>query len=180
MIKKTMELFKQFSGPTYFLTNDLNELSEEAKNSILSRLEIDFSIESIIATCGIDDWTSRGVIWAIVTSKRVASQCGNILNQNLLVDITGVERKGLNIEVSSPGNKTKIFSWLSYPSEKLIEKFFMIIQKEWTNERDLTRKKEISNKANQIDYLERLVKLLEAGHISRQEFNNQKEKILDQ
>jgi hypothetical protein len=175
-----METFRSFAGATYFFTTDLAEVPAKTLEDIDDKLEVDYTSEPFVAACGIDDWSSRGTIWVVITKKRVASRAGTISTQNLFSDVTGVERKGVNITILSPGNISSLFSPLLCPSGVLIEKLLKVIQKEWIAARSSQGKQLASPAAmadNTLDKLERFARLLEVGYINQKEFDAQKARL---
>jgi hypothetical protein len=167
-------------GTTYILASDLNEVHEKIKKAVLSQAGIDFTAEPLVAICALDVWGSRGDFWSVVTSKMILTKFGTLTSHNLFIDVTGIERRGLNIEVFSPGNSSKVFSsWACIPSGDLVESFYQVIKKTWLKSRDAqTQSKKGSGSNTMIASLERLAKLLESGYITEQEFLILKKKAL--
>jgi hypothetical protein len=178
----TAETYKSvIYGTTYILASDLNEVHEKIKIAVLSQAGIDFTSEPLVAICALDGWP-HGVFWSVVTPKTILTKFGTLTSQNLFIDVTGVERKGINIEILSPGNRSNIFSsWSCFPSQDLVESFYQIIKKTWLKSRESQKSSETIYRSDTlIDSIERLKSLLESGYITEQEFQVMKKKVFSQ
>jgi len=166
-------------GTTYVIATSLEDLHINTQKAILEMARIDFASEPLVSICALDTWGSRGTIWSVVTDQTILVKHGNNTSQNLFLDVTGVERKGLNIQILSPGNLTQVFSWAALPSEKLVETFYQIVRNTWLMSKGSSSGVPIQTHRC-IEALERLGVLREAGHLTEEEFDSLKMKILAQ
>lgn len=166
-------------GTTYVIATSLEDLHINTKKAILKSALIDFTSEPIVSICALDTWGSRGTFWSVVTDQTILVKHGNNTSQNLFLDVTGVERKGLNIQILSPGNRSHVFSWVVLPTEKLVETFYQIVRNMWLMSKGSSSGVPIQTNCC-IEALERLGVLREAGHITEDEFDSLKKKILTQ
>jgi hypothetical protein len=102
------------------------------------------------------------------------------VNQNLLQDITGVERNLMkNVLLLSPGNETKLFPFSTTPTLKIQDRMYQVINTAWTKSRQSPPQASSSPAPdNVIEKIKELNELKNQGILTEAEFDQKKAELL--
>jgi hypothetical protein len=174
-----MEKFNGLLSSSYHFTDNFKELPDFLLEQIKKALNIDWAKEPFVATCWVQNILMKGKVFVLVTNQRVAYSDTARVNQNLLADMTGVERNLLrNILLLSPGNSTKLFPSSTMPVQKLLDRMFDIINKQWIVSRQSKQSGSPQKSVTIIEQIEQLNELKNKGILTDQEFQQKKSELL--
>jgi hypothetical protein len=104
---------------------------------MLQESGLDPAREPILASGYIDQIFNRCGQFFLITRHRVVCRGASGLSQNLIADLTGVERSfGRNISLLSPGSTRLMFHVSLVPPVTLSTKVFQIISRLWMEHRE--------------------------------------------
>jgi hypothetical protein len=174
-----MEKFSGILYPTYQFTDQRSELPDFLLEEIQKALAIDWSKESFVASCWIQNMLVKGKTFVLVTDQRVAYSDTVRVNQNLLRDMTGVERNLVkNIKLLSPGNSSTVFPAMGMPVSKLLDRMFGVVNTTWNKSREVKEVAAQPTSNNTIQQIEQLNDLKNKGILTEEEFQQKKSELL--
>jgi hypothetical protein len=174
-----MEKFSGLLSSTYQFTDKFDELPDFLLKRINKALAVDWTKETFVASCWIQNLIARGEIFILVTNQRVAYSDNVRVKQNLFADMTGVERNMMkNIALLSPGNSTTLFSSMAMPVNKLMDRMFDVINHTWIKTRQAPTAAAPPASAGIIEQIEQLNELKNKGILTEEEFQRKKTDLL--
>lgn len=175
-----MKKFKKFGMTTMFYTDNHNKIPGKITSKV-KKMSVDFTNEKF--ECLVFVPIKMGIVrnFILVTDLRVITYKISHTGQNYFSDITGIELNiGDNIVLRSAGNRTSLFEQtgltMVLPTKDLIELLKSKINNLWL---EAKKNKTVKSDDDAFVTLEKLKKLLDAGVITVEEFNNKKTELLN-
>ena len=185
-------MIQKFGGvlePAYQFTDKFEELPPQLLTNI-QPLAVDWNREPFVAACWIHNFLTSGKTFVLITRVRVIYKDPIRVTQNMLGDVTGVERSrlGNNILVLSPGNKNSLFPTASTkPGDKLMRLLFDVINQTWVSVRQgvsgggalaAGQPSSGAGPSSIAQQIEELNGLKERGILTEAEFQQKKQELL--
>ena len=167
----------------YIVAENLKDVPADVMDVFTSQCYIDFTDEKLL--CAI--WNEKKFLnktaqnCVIITDRRIVAKIVTDIGQNYWDSVTGVEKSiWKDIKVLSAGNETSLYGYatMSVPDE-VLELTFKQANIAFNN----YKKNPVgdSNKSvdGDIEKLEKLKSLLDAGVLTQEEFDEKKKSILE-
>tara|TARA_B110000238_G_C15891624_1_gene337926 strand:- start:114 stop:656 length:543 start_codon:yes stop_codon:yes gene_type:complete len=178
-----MKRYKSMMKNAYLVTENLDDVPADIMDVFTSQCYVDFTDEKLL--CAI--WNEKkflnpaATVCVIITDKRIIAKKMVDIGQNYWDSVTGVEKSiWKDIKVLSAGNETVMYGYatMSVPDE-VLELTFKQANIAFNN----YKKNPVgdSNKSvdGDIEKLEKLKSLLDAGVLTQEEFDEKKKSILE-
>tara|TARA_B100000787_G_C16079384_1_gene243713 strand:- start:58 stop:600 length:543 start_codon:yes stop_codon:yes gene_type:complete len=178
-----MKRYKSMMKNAYIVTENLEDVPADVLDIFTSQCYIDFTDEKLL--CAI--WNEKKFlnpaanVCVIITDKRIIAKKMLEIAQNYWDSVTGVEKSILkDIQVLSAGNKTVMYGYatMSVPDE-VLELTFKQANIAFNNYKKNPAGDSNKSVDGDIEKLEKLKSLLDAGILTQEDFDETKKSILE-
>ena len=178
-----MKRYKSMMKNAYIVTENLDDVPADIMDVFTSQCYVDFTDEKLLGAI----WNEKKIlnpaatVCVIITDKRIIAKKMKEIAQNYWDSVTGVEKTIFkDVQVLSAGNKTVMYGYatMSVPDE-VLELTFKQANIAFNNYKKKPAGDSNKSVDGDIEKLEKLKSLLDAGVLTQEEFDEKKKSILE-